>query len=70
MRTLIEKREVGPPKNRRKITKLIDYIRATCSDDGAKGGLEYDFQATFVYDDGTTDVDTNKQKCGNPPVAP
>jgi hypothetical protein len=49
---------------------LIDYIRATCSDDGAKGGLEYDFQATFVYGDGTTDVDTNKQKCGNPPVAP
>jgi hypothetical protein len=45
------------------------YVTATCGDDGAgAGGLEYDFQGNWVYDDGTTDTDTFKQKCSNETV--
>ena len=44
------------------------YVTATCGDDGANGGLEYDFQGNWVYDDGTTDTDTFKQKCSNETV--
>ena len=53
---------------RNEVTKVIqhDYFRATCQDDTvAQGGLEYDFRGEWVYDDGTTDADTFKQKCGN-----
>lgn len=54
-------------KNGRKVTRFAHYIKATCGDDGvASGGKEYDFGGTWVYDDGTTDVDTFKQKCGTP----
>ncbi len=49
---------------------LHPYVSATCGDDGsvALGGKEYDFKGTWVYDDGTTDTDTYKQKCGNNPA--
>jgi len=70
-RTLVEKSTIGPPNNRRRITKLFDYVKATCQDDGPTGGgLEYDFKATFTYDDNTTDTDTFKQKCGNETSTP
>jgi hypothetical protein len=46
----------------------FNYVTATCGDDGANGGLEYDFQGNWVYDDGTTDTDTFKQKCSNETV--
>jgi hypothetical protein len=62
-RTLVDKvKKHGVTK-----TKLYDYVKATCGDDGAAaGGKEYDFKGNWVYDDGTTDTDTFKQKCGNP----
>jgi len=47
---------------------LTNYVTATCENDGANGGLEYDFQGNWVYDDGTTDTDTFKQKCSNETV--
>lgn len=56
---------IGTGDRKRKIKKLFPYVRATCEDDGANGGLEYDFQGNWIYDDGTTDTDTFKQKCGN-----
>ena len=52
------------------VTKVKDYnyVTATCGNDGANGGLEYDFRGHWVYDDNTTDVDTFKQKCSNETV--
>lgn len=52
------------------VTKVKDYnyVTATCGNDNANGGLEYDFQGNWVYDDGTTDTDTFKQKCSNETV--
>lgn len=64
-RTLVTKKVKGKGKNKKVKTKLFDYVKATCGDDGASGGKEYDFQGNWVYDDGTTDTDTFKQKCGN-----
>jgi hypothetical protein len=46
----------------------FNYVTATCGNDNANGGLEYDFQGNWVYDDGTTDTDTFKQKCSNETV--
>lgn len=63
---LSENVTIGTGKRKRKIKKLFPYVTASCEDDGANGGLEYDFQGNWVYDDGTTDTDTFKQKCGNP----
>ncbi len=47
-------------------------MRATCGDDDATAGvnLEYDFRGEWVYDDGTTDSDTFRQKCGNETSTP
>ena len=56
-------------KNEKTVVKDYNYVTATCGDDGANGGLEYDFQGNWVYDDGTDDVDTFKQKCSNENVA-
>jgi len=52
------------------VTKVKDYnyVTATCGNDNANGGREYDFRGHWVYDDGTTDVDTFKQKCSNETV--
>ncbi len=66
--------EVKVKKNNTKKEKTkvkeYDYVKATCQDDGASGGLEYDFRGEWVYDDGTTDTDTFKQKCGNETSTP
>lgn len=72
-RTIVERKRVGPPDNRRTVTKLFDYVKATCQDDDATPegvNLEYDFKADFVYDDNTPDSDTFKQKCGNETSTP
>jgi hypothetical protein len=55
---------------KKEVTKVKDYnyTTATCGNDNANGGLEYDFQGNWVYDDGTTDTDTFKQKCSNETV--
>lgn len=58
---------------RNEVTKLkeYEYVKATCQDDGpGAGGLEYDFRGEWVYDDGTTDTDTFKQKCANETSTP
>ena len=71
-RTLVEKviKNEGTKKEK-KVTKLYDYVKATCNDDGPTGGgLEYDFRGEWVYDDGTTDADTFRQKCANETSTP
>jgi hypothetical protein len=64
---------------KKEVTKLkkYDYVTATCEEDAAVVGpppvaatKEYDFRGEWVYDDGTTDVDTYKQKCGNETSTP
>ena len=62
--------KVKKNNTKKEVTKVKDYnyVTATCGDDGANGGLEYDFQGNWVYDDETTDTDTFKQKCSNETV--
>ena len=58
-------------KKEKTIVKEFDYIKATCQDDGAGGGgLEWDFRGEWIYDDGTTDSDTFRQKCANETSTP
>jgi len=60
-------------KNEVTKVKEYDYIKATCQDDGpgvADGNLEWDFRGEWIYDDGTTDSDTFRQKCGNETSTP
>lgn len=58
-------------KKERTIVKEFDYIKATCQADPAGGGgKEYDFRGEWVYDDGTTDVDTYRQDCANETSTP
>lgn len=65
--TTIKVRNDGT-RDEKTIVKDYNYVTATCGDDGANGGLEYDFRGNWVYDDGTTDSDTFKQKCSNETV--
>lgn len=71
----IDQLKVKRDGSKREVTKLKqhNYFAATCNDDGAgpaTGGLEYDFRGEWVYDDGTTDADTFRQKCGNETSTP
>jgi len=60
-------------KKEKTTVKEFDYIKATCEDDGpglADGGLEWDFRGEWIYDDGTADADTFRQKCANETSTP
>lgn len=60
----VGKKSVKQRKNRR--NRVFQYVTARCEDDSAlAGNKEYDFAGRWVYDDGTVDTDTNKQKCGD-----
>lgn len=68
--TEVKVKKDGTKKEKTKV-KEYDYIQATCQDDTpAGGGLEWDFRGEWIYDDGTTDADTFKQKCANETSTP